>query len=369
MYFDLNVPVVPQKIGIKQGSEQPLKKKSKLGEKSPRVAHARDPILSPSERKSIETRIDDLINLGYSVIALNQTVTSKYDPMSDHNYLAEIPDRSGVTLLRRLTIELDERSENGFGLTNNNSSALSTYDIISLRPSTAANLSSACLSHSVASPITAHIISLDLSSQSRLPFFLKRSLINTAIKNGAAFEICYGPAVAVGGDEINRRNWWANAREVVRATSGKGVLLSGGGEGCEVRGPKDVINLATILGMKQDQALHAVTTLAKSVTIRAQTRKTYRAVLSEPTLVQPTSSVHGFITATSGDQPSVSKVNEADELAAIGQTTTEGLPSQDATTTTIAAEHGTKKRRHLDEDPIPPSTSPPKSKKKRKNKE
>ena len=41
-----------------------------------------------------------------------------------------------------------------------------------------------------------------------------------------------------------KRNWWAAAREVVRVTKGKGILVSGGVfNEADLRAPRDVANL------------------------------------------------------------------------------------------------------------------------------
>jgi ribonuclease P/MRP protein subunit RPP1 len=45
-------------------------------------------------------------------------------------------------------------------------------------------------------PLTAHIIALPLTHP-RLPFNLKHTLVRTAIKNGAMFEINYAGALGV----------------------------------------------------------------------------------------------------------------------------------------------------------------------------
>jgi ribonuclease P/MRP protein subunit RPP1 len=85
---------------------------------------------------------------------------------------------------------------------------------------------------------------------------LKHTLIRTAIKNGAVFEINYVGAfggendaelVDAGGAEngVNaKRNWWAAARELARVTKGKGILVSGGVvDQADLRAPRDVGNL------------------------------------------------------------------------------------------------------------------------------
>lgn len=41
-----------------------------------------------------------------------------------------------------------------------------------------------------------------------------------------------------------KRNWWAAAREVIRVTKGKGVIVSGGiTNEADLRNPRDIINL------------------------------------------------------------------------------------------------------------------------------
>jgi ribonuclease P/MRP protein subunit RPP1 len=130
-----------------------------------------------------------------------------------------------------------------------------TYDLLALIPTTHATFSLACLTHTQPSPLTAHIISIPLTLP-RLPYHLKHTLVRTAIKNGAVFEINYvgalggendGVMVEAGAAENGqsaRRNWWAAARELVRVTKGRGVLVSGGVVGdADLRAPRDVGNL------------------------------------------------------------------------------------------------------------------------------
>ena len=104
--------------------------------------------------------------------------------------------------------------------------------------------------------MTAHIIALPLALP-RLPFHLKHTLVRTAIKNGAVFEVNYAGALGdpesshtslgvsdTGPGLTAKRNWWAAAREVVRVTKGKGIIVSGGiiDEG-DYRGPGDIQNM------------------------------------------------------------------------------------------------------------------------------
>jgi ribonuclease P/MRP protein subunit RPP1 len=220
--------------------------------------------------------------VGYKVLAFNQIASKKIDPKSHTNILDPLLEQvrkpQGVIFLKRFTIILDEDSEKGFGLTNANISLVQPYDLLALVPTTQATFSLACLSHSLPSPLTAHIISLPLTLP-RLPYHLKHTLIRTAIKNGAAFEIGYagalgGESESLDGSESGagaKRNWWAAAREVVRVTKGKGIIVSGGvSTEADLRAPRDVGNLITLLGLAQNQAHDASTTIPKSLVLRAR---------------------------------------------------------------------------------------------------
>ena len=75
------------------------------------------------------------------------------------------------------------------------------------------------------------------------------------MKNGAVFELSY--AGALGGDaDPNlgsssgetgagaKRNWWAGAREVVRVTKSKSIIVTSGASNVtDLRAPRDVGNL------------------------------------------------------------------------------------------------------------------------------
>jgi ribonuclease P/MRP protein subunit RPP1 len=78
-----------------------------------------------------------------------------------------------------------------------NVSLFNSYDLLALIPTTHTCFTLACLTHSLPSNLTAHIISLPLTLP-RLPYHLKHTVVRTAIKNGAVFEINY--VGAIGGE-------------------------------------------------------------------------------------------------------------------------------------------------------------------------
>jgi len=80
-----------------------------------------------------------------------------------------------------------------------------------------------------------------------------------------------------------RQNFLSNAREVIRITGGKSIILSSGAtdSDCGTRGPLDVINLATMLGMPANLAKDAISLNPKKVLLNARKlrapRNTHRA--------------------------------------------------------------------------------------------
>ncbi|KAH9029377.1 PHP domain-like protein [Lactarius hengduanensis] len=325
MYFDLNFLVPPPSRNTGPTHAQSNKGKGK------QAPHSQPTLFSQAQLEAIEARIDLLVHLGYSVFAFNQSIKTKVEPKTFVNALDPllrlVKKRSGIIYLKRLTIVLDEDSEKGFGLTNAHSNLFTPYDIIALAPTTEATFSLACLTHTQPSPLSAHIISVPLDVP-RLPFRMKHTMVRTALRNGAVFEIPYASAL----DNIAKRNWWAAAREVVRVTKGKGLIVTGGGmDVADLRAPRDVGNLVTFLGLAQDMAHNAATITPKSLVLRAQTRKTYRAVFSEPRVVIP---------ATSAAVP-----RNVVECEQSGERPLEAVPTPSHTEDTLRSSDGRQKKR------------------------
>ncbi|KAG8680680.1 hypothetical protein FRC11_002137 [Ceratobasidium sp. 423] len=336
MFIDLNVPFAPSGFNTNTQPNTKQKQKQKQKGSAPNALAASTPTLSSSDLDLINSRLDVLAHLGYTIVALNYTVHGKIDPATHINPLLVVPTREDLVILRRLTIVLDESSEKGFGLSTQYAPHLASYDIIALQPTTPNTFSLACLSHTQPSPTTAHIISIDAASATpQLPFRMKPSMVRTAIRNGGVFEISYAGALA--SDESARRNWWSGAREIARATKGKGLLLSGGAQvTSDLRAPMDAINLASVLGLDQNTARNAMSTDAKSLITRASTRQTYRAVLSAPVLIDAPTTANASATVESTSAPSApntsaKRVREAEDIITQGSdtgTSEQSEPSQ-----------------------------------------
>ncbi|GHJ86684.1 hypothetical protein NliqN6_3086 [Naganishia liquefaciens] len=261
-------------------------------------------------------------HLGYTLVANSipstRTTTVVPNPFSiqvpypqlDPRFSKEAAGSRRLVQLSRLTITLDDSTQHGLNATN--TAALSAYDIIAVIPTTVNSFSNACLKLTEPGPNQVSIISLPLHQSHRMPFFAKRSLIKTALRNGAVFEIPYAQALGTSDPSLARKyrqNFLTNAREVIRvvmAVSGgggrdgitgsrgkggggivfsSGVGVAGGLAGVGMRSPADLINLAVILGMPSNQAKDAVAYTPKAVLLKAQARKAHKGVTAIPKIV------------------------------------------------------------------------------------
>ena len=226
--------------------------------------------------------------MGYNVVAVNHTISGKLpSDLVSHTCLVHshiflhaltpsqtcaIPDplpfplATSLTILRRCTLVLSESA------TNNRIAALSAnYDVLAVRPVDEKTFQHAC------NTLDCDIISLDLTQ--RLGFHFKFKTVSDAIKRGVRFEVCYSQGVL--GEPLARRNLISNVTQLVRATRGRGIIISSEARralGC--RGPWDVVNLAAVWGLPQDRAHEAVTKEARSVVVSAKLKRTsYRGVV------------------------------------------------------------------------------------------
>jgi len=140
-----------------------------------------------------------------------------------------------------------------------------------MRPTTEKALLQAC-------SLDCDLISLDLTT--RFPFHFKHKTLSTALQRGVKFEICYAPGI-LASDSSARRNLISNATQLIRATRGRGIVISSEAKraaGC--RGPWDVINLAAVWGLGHERGREAVGQEARSVVVQAEMkRRSHRGVI------------------------------------------------------------------------------------------
>ncbi|GAA5841390.1 hypothetical protein JCM5353_007118 [Sporobolomyces roseus] len=165
--------------------------------------------------------------------------------------------------------------------------------LLSVTPTTLNSFSHVSLSLSPPSAHSPTLITLDPSLSPRLPFPLKRGLISTLARSGVCFELVLRGITRqdlegepAGESGKRRRNWISGAREVVRATEGKGVVIVSAAKSAEeMRGSEDLINLCSLIGMPPSQAKDALTVNPQRAIMRGLSlRSTYRGVISNPVL-------------------------------------------------------------------------------------
>ncbi|KAH6669290.1 RNase P subunit p30 [Halenospora varia] len=212
------------------------------------------PTTSPA---NLERTITFLSTLGYNTIALNHTLSYTQIPSQITNPIPEqsslkVPEKT--TLLRRCTLTLSDPSQN-----YRMSHLAAAYDIFALRPLNEDAFKAACLT------LTEHsIISLDLTT--RFQFHFKPKTLMTAVNRGVRFEICY--AQATMGDSVARRNVISNIMGIIRATRGRGLVVSSEASGAVAcRGPADVLNLLGVWGLGRERGLEAMDVNARGVVV------------------------------------------------------------------------------------------------------
>lgn len=116
------------------------------------------------------------------------------------------------------------------------------------------------------------MISVDLSV--RLPYHFKFKMLSAAISRGVRIEICYGPGITGSGLDA-RRNLIGNATSLIRATRGRGIIVSSEARrALGLRAPWDVINLACVWGLSQERGKEAVCEESRKVTALAKLKRT-----------------------------------------------------------------------------------------------
>jgi ribonuclease P/MRP protein subunit RPP1 len=207
--------------------------------------------------------------LGYSVVAISLSVAGKLPSTPQEIPLAALTIPSSVkTVLTRLSLTISDATQN-----HRLAQFSSAYSILALRPTTEKTLQLCCTS------LECDLISLDLSQ--RLTYPLKFKTVSSALHRGIRFEICYAPAIQTSGNSEARRNLISGATQLIRATRGKGILLSSEAKNAlGVRGPHDVMNLAHIWGLGQERGKEALCEeAAKVIRLAGLKRTSFRGVI------------------------------------------------------------------------------------------
>ena len=213
-----------------------------------------------------------LSSLDYSTVALNSIPLSPPPFAAQHTSPIPsplpFPISPKLRILTRLTLPIPSPSS-----IPRLATLAPHYDILALRPTCEKTLFFASQAQEC------DLISFDLSL--RYPFHFRPKLFSTALARGLKIEICYSGG-ALGGQDANaRRNLIGNATSLIRATRGRGIVISSEARrALGVRGPWDVINFAAIWGMGAERGREAIGEAARDVVVQAEMkRRSFRGVV------------------------------------------------------------------------------------------
>lgn len=206
--------------------------------------------------------------LGYKNVAVSTIITGKLPPAPPVPELGPLRTaHPSLKVLSRLTLAINDTSQN-----HRLSTLATSYDLIALRPLNEKSLQHCC------SALDCDLISVDFTT--RLPFILKFKTVSSALQRGIRFEINYSPSITTSSDA--KRNLIAGATSLIRATRGRGIILSSEArDALGLRGPHDVMNLAQIWGLEQAKGKAGLVEEAdKVVRLAALRRNSYRGVIT-----------------------------------------------------------------------------------------
>ncbi|GAA5824734.1 hypothetical protein JCM11251_005319 [Rhodosporidiobolus azoricus] len=285
------------------------------------------------DKEDMQAKVAMASLLGYSTLLLTLSLPATYDPsllvfptpLFPHlDPRTAPPGTEGLVMqLWRINVEAygDEAVKGAggkgwYGFANSTAPLYpSQTTLLSVTPTTLTSFSHVALSLSPPSPFAPTLITLDPSLSPRLPFPLKRGLISSLARAGVGFELILRGVTRAdeageqpGETGRRRRNWIAGAREVVRATEGKGVVVSSGAHKAgEMRGSEDLINLCSLIGLPPSAAKDTLTVNPQRAVLRGLSlRQTYRGVLSNPTLTITSSAPISSPSASTAHAPPTS---------------------------------------------------------------
>lgn len=249
MYYDLNVPYTANQGELQRTLAFLAERESHFSKVSPRLL----------------TRA-----VGYDTVALDHTITDKVPA----NIINEIPDPlpfkvpNSLSIIRRCTFHISDPSQN-----HRLKSLAPAYDILALRPVNKKALEQCC------NNLECDIISLDLST--RFMFYFNHTTLGYALQRGIRFEICYAAGIMNSDGGASRRNLISNATQIIRATRGRGLIISSEAKrALACRSPADVINMAVLWGLRQERGTEAVGREARSAVVQAEMkRRSFRGVI------------------------------------------------------------------------------------------
>ncbi|KAL2125223.1 hypothetical protein VTJ04DRAFT_1588 [Mycothermus thermophilus] len=196
----------------------------------------------------------------------------------------QTPSSPLPTALRRATLIITDPSTTNYRLPD----FFRAYDLLALRPTTDKSFAWACTSASATSAgDPPALISLDLSSH--LGWHIHHRTAMAAVSRGVRFEVCYSQGIGTSSSPSTsgvdkqraRANFISNLQSLVRATKGRGVIISSEARSAlGLRAPADVVNLLAVWGLGPEKGFAALGEEARRVVVNeGLKRRGFRGVI------------------------------------------------------------------------------------------
>ncbi|KAI3839698.1 hypothetical protein MKW98_010003 [Papaver atlanticum] len=258
VFFDFNVPYLePEKTDSNGKKNTRLKiavKAMELGYSGVAYNRCMKGVMSDNDRCTIY-----LFPLS-SLLKVSPTLS---DSVKFHRELLKVPLNTPFRQYTRLTVTVENIVQ--AGVLNSGNPVLKTYDLVAVKP-----LNQTVFDH-VCKVSEVDLIAIDFSE--RLPFRLKLPMVKAAIERGIYFEITYSHLIS---DIQARRQIVTNAKLLVNWTRGKNIIFTSGASSVnELRGPYDVANLSSLLGLSMERAKAATSKNCRALIARALRKKQF----------------------------------------------------------------------------------------------
>ncbi|KAH8402989.1 hypothetical protein KR222_002364 [Zaprionus bogoriensis] len=229
-----------------------------------------------SDDKLLHAMLDELVELGYRTIAIEQSFDhSKKEAgkrgaemfPEPHNIEQLRAAYAGkLRILQRITIlYVDVNVAHAMSVSLN----LRKFNLIAGQPKTDAALTHCCTAFS------GDIITFDPVAGSRL--LVNRKAYQIAVRRGIYFELKYAPAIA---DSNNRKDMIKVAQNYCTKGKSRNIIFSSGAaHEFQLRGPYDVANLAFIFGLSEDQGKNAIDRHCRQLFLRAESRRLGKTIM------------------------------------------------------------------------------------------
>ncbi|XP_031486711.1 protein GAMETOPHYTE DEFECTIVE 1 isoform X2 [Nymphaea colorata] len=254
VYFDLNIPYVEGGGGRVGGGGGKDKQKSirvklvvmamELGYTGIAYNYNIHGVMADCHRCSISPLpLSSLLQLAPSISSVVQF----------HRKILKVPLDSPFRQYTRLTVTVNSMIQ--AASLNSGNPVLQTYDLVAVRPTNQATFEHACQK--------AHVDLIAIDFSEKLQFRLKSQMVKAAIQRGLYFELIYSPLLS---DTIAKSELINGAKLLVGWTGGKNIILSSSASTVnELRGPYDVANLSTLLGLSMQHAKAAMSRNCRSL--------------------------------------------------------------------------------------------------------